>query len=207
MVTFEGVDGSGKSTQARMLADRLGSEVGEEAVLLVREPGGTPAAERVREILVDGVVELEPMAELMLFEAARADLVRRVLAPAAERGDWVVCDRFTDSTLAYQGAARGLGVEGVEQLNEMATAGLRPELTFYLRIEPRASLARTGADHRFEREGVRFMEEVASGYEEIAAREPSRVAVLDATQAAEEIHRQVWERLGLHAGDESPGGA
>src|SRR5919109_1308120 len=122
-VSLEGIDGSGKSTQAGLLAEALGGET-----VLVREPGGTEAAERVRGVLADPAVELEPMSELLLFCAARADLVSRVIRPALEAGHDVVSDRFADSSVAYQGGGRGLGVELAERLSATATGGLEPDL-------------------------------------------------------------------------------
>src|SRR2546421_12502842 len=126
-VSLEGIDGSGKSTQAKLLAEALGADT-----VLVREPGGTAAAERVRELLADGELELDPMAELLLFCAARADLVRRVIRPALEAGRNVVSDRFADSSTAYQGGGRGLGVELGDSISEAAAEGLRPDLTLLI---------------------------------------------------------------------------
>jgi dTMP kinase len=186
-ITLEGIDRSGKTTQAELLASSLGS-----GALLVREPGGTDAAERIRELLGDPGIELDPMAELMLFEAARADLVARVIRPALDAGRDVVCDRFTDSTVAYQGVARGLGTERAQELNRVATGGLRPELTILLRIEPEPAGRREGSGRdRFEREGIELQRAVADAYDEIARREPERVAVVDAARAVEAVHADV----------------
>jgi dTMP kinase len=186
-ITLEGIDRSGKTTQAELLASSLGS-----GTLLVREPGGTDAAERIRELLGDAGIELDPVAELMLFEAARADLVARVIRPALEAGRDVVCDRFTDSTVAYQGVARGLGTERAEELNRVATGGLRPELTILLRIEPEPAGRREGSGgDRFEREGIELQRAVADAYDQIARREPERVAVVDAARDVEAVHADV----------------
>ena len=136
-VTFEGIDRSGKTTQARMLCDELGDDA-----LGVREPGGTEVGERVRELLKDPAVDLTPEAEALLFAAARAALVARVIKPALADGKVVVSDRFLDSSLAYQGAARGLGVEEVEAINRLATGGLTPDLTLLLAIDPAEAAAR-----------------------------------------------------------------
>lgn len=189
-ITLEGVDGSGKTTQAAMLATALGA-----SAMTLREPGGTDAAERIRQILADPATPLDPLAELMLFCAARADLVSRVIRPSLEQGRIVICDRFTDSTIAYQGVARDLGIVRVRELSEVATDGLVPDLTLLLRIEPARGLDRAGSDDRFEAEGVRFQERVAEAYEDIARREPSRVVPIDATGSPDQVHRRVMEAV------------
>ncbi|HMU27141.1 MAG TPA: dTMP kinase, partial [Solirubrobacterales bacterium] len=130
-------------------------------------------------------------AELMLFCAARADLVSRVIRPALEIGRTVICDRFTDSTIAYQGVARGLGIVRVRELSEVATDGLVPDLTLWLKVDPAFGLDRAGSDDRFEAEGVRFQERVAEAYEDIARREPNRVVPIDATGSPEQVHRLI----------------
>jgi dTMP kinase len=185
-ISLEGIDGSGKSTQARLLAEALGSET-----VLVREPGGTAAAERVRELLADGELELDPMAELLLFCAARADLVRRVIRPALEAGRDVVSDRFSDSSAAYQGGGRGLGIELAERLSEAAAEGLMPDLTLLLWIDPEQAAGRIGGDDRFEGAGLDFQRAVASAYEQIAVRNADRVARVDATGSVDEVHARV----------------
>lgn len=185
-ISLEGVDGSGKSTQARLLAEALGDET-----VAIREPGGTEAAERIRELLADPALELEPLAELMLFLAARADLTERVIRPALEAGRNVVADRFSDSSVAYQGAARGLGVGEVIGLCEAATDGLWPDLTVLLRLDPETGLGRAAGDDRFEQEGLALQEAVANAYEEIAMIASDRVAVVDATGSVEEVHERV----------------
>jgi dTMP kinase len=195
-VTLEGVDGAGKSTQARLLADALGAET-----LLLREPGGTPVGERLREVLKDGSVELTPRAELLLFCAARAELVDRVIRPALEQGRDVVCDRFVDSTVAYQGAGRGLGEELVAGLNETAVAGCMPDRTVLLRLDPAAAADRAEerggprASDRFEREDAAFHDRIAAAFDRIAAAEPERVAVVDAGGPVEEVHERVLEAV------------
>lgn len=185
-ITLEGVDGSGKTTQAAMLARTLGS-----SAMTLREPGGTEAAEQIRQLLADPDTPLDPIAELMLFCAARADLVSRVIRPALEIGRTVICDRFTDSTIAYQGVARNLGIVRVRELSEVATDGLVPDLTLLLQIDPASGLDRAESDDRFEAEGVRFQEKVAGAYEDIARREPGRVIPIDATGTPEEVHQLI----------------
>ena len=186
-VTLEGIDRSGKTTQARLLSEALGPDT-----LLLREPGGTPAGERIRELLGDARIELEATSELLLFGAARAELVAREIRPAIAAGRDVVCDRFTDSTLAYQGAARGLGADPVTVLNRLATGGLRPDLTVLLRVEAGLAAQRRAADDdRFEREGAEFQVAVAAAYDEIAGREPDRVVVVDASHEVEAVHAAV----------------
>ncbi len=196
-VTLEGIDRSGKTTQAALLAEALGPET-----LLLREPGGTDAGERIRGLLKDPAGELDPRTELLLFCAARAELCARLVRPALERGQDVVCDRFVDSTVAYQGAARGLGTDVVERLNEIAVAGSLPDLTVLLRIDPERAEARgqqrladgaaDGAD-RFEGEGIEFQRLVAAAYDDLAARHGDRIAVVDAAGDVAEVHARVME--------------
>lgn len=189
-ISLEGVDGSGKSTQARLLVEALG-----EGTVAIREPGGTEAAERIRELLADPSVELEPLAELMLFLAARADLTERVIRPALEDGRHVVADRFSDSSVAYQGAARGLGVGEVIGLCDTATDGLWPDLTLLLKIDPETGLGRADGEDRFEQEGLGLQQQVAAAYEEIAMIASDRVAVIDATGSVEEVYERVMEAV------------
>ena len=196
LITFEGIDRSGKTTQAQLLADALG-----ERALLVREPGGTPAAERVRELVKDPALELSPIAETLLFGAARAELVATIIRPALAQGRVVICDRYVDSTVAYQGGARGLGIDRVEELNEWITEGLEPDLTFLLELAPGAAGARAGVDvDRFEEEGEELQRAVAAAYEQLAVRHADRYVRLDADRPADEVHadvmRVVSERTG-----------
>ncbi|HEV7769106.1 MAG TPA: dTMP kinase [Solirubrobacterales bacterium] len=192
-VSLEGVDGSGKSTQARLLAEALGPET-----LLIREPGGTGAAERIRDLLADPALEIDPFAELLLFSAARADLVARVIRPALEDGRTVVADRFADSSVAYQGGARGLGTSHVLSLTDMVIDGLWPDLTVLLRLDPEAGLARAEGDDRFEAEGVELQRAVAEAYEEIAQVARDRVVVLDAAGSIDEVHQRVLAAVEAH---------
>jgi dTMP kinase len=184
-VTFEGIDRSGKSTQARMLAEALGDEA-----LSVREPGGTELGERVRELL-KGPVPLDARTETLLFAAARAQLVAEVIRPALEEGRVVVCDRYVDSSLAYQGEARGLGVEEVARVNAWATGGLAPDLTFLLALEPAEAEGRRGEPDRFEDEGAGLQGAVAAAYERLAAREPGRWRRIEGDRPAEAVHADV----------------
>ena len=188
-VTFEGIDRSGKTTQARMLAKALGDEA-----LLVREPGGTPAAERIRD-LVKGDTELTPMAEMLLFGAARADLVEKVVRPALEEGRTVISDRYGDSTAAYQGGARGLGIERVEDLNRWLTGDLSPDVTFLLEVEPATAGNRGGEVDRFEREGEDLQRAVAAAYDELAERHADRYVRIDASRSPKEVHSDVLAHL------------
>jgi dTMP kinase len=185
-VTFEGIDRSGKTTQARLLVDALGDEA-----LGVREPGGTPAGEKVRELLKDAAVPLGPEAEALLFAAARAEIVDKVIRPALSVGKVVVSDRFLDSSLAYQGGARGLGVEEVERINRFATGGLAPDLTFLLDLDPAAAAARAGESDRFEDEGAALQEAVLDTYSRLVSDDPGRWRRIDAARSPEEIHAQV----------------
>jgi dTMP kinase len=185
-VTFEGIDRSGKTTQAGLLCEALGDEA-----LGVREPGGTPAGERVRELLKDPSVELSPEAEALLFAAARSELVAEVILPALSEGKVVVSDRFLDSSLAYQGGARGLGIEDVERVNHFATRGLKPDLTFLLDLPPDEAASRAGENDRFEDEGAELQEAVGAAYERLVRADPDRWRRIDARQPAGDVHEQV----------------
>ena len=189
-ISLEGIDGSGKSTQAKLLAEALGRET-----LLIREPGGTEAAERIRELLADPNVELDPFAELLLFSAARADLVSRVIRPALEAGKTVVADRFADSSVAYQGGARGLGTSHVLSLTDDVIDGLWPDITVLLRVDPETGLGRAEGEDRFESEGLDLQRAVAEAYEEIAQIAADRVVAIDAAGSVEEVHERVLEAV------------
>jgi dTMP kinase len=197
-VTLEGVDGAGKSTQARLLADALGPET-----LLLREPGGTAAGERLRELLKDATVELTPRAELMLFCAARAELVERVIEPAIEAGRDVVCDRFVDSTVAYQGGARGLDPALVETLNAAAVGGCMPDRTVLLRADAGLAVERARGrcespiSDRFEAEGIEFQRRIAASFERIATAEPDRIVAVDAVGSVADVHARVLAALDI----------
>jgi dTMP kinase len=187
-VTFEGIDRSGKTSQARMLAEALGA-----GALVVREPGGTAVGERVRELLKDPDAGISGRTEALLFAAARAELVAEVIRPALDDGRVVISDRYVDSSLAYQGAARGLGMEEVARLNEWATGGLMPDLTILLELDPDAARLRAGEDDRFEDEGAALQRAVAEAYDRLAAGSPERWRRVDASRPHADVHADVLE--------------
>ena len=185
LITVEGLDGAGKTTLIGALSGAL-HERGRE-VLVLREPGGVALSERIRALVKDPALAVDPHAEALLYAAARAQLVTEQLRPLLADGRWIVLDRFVDSSLAYQGAGRELGIEEVRRLNRFATGGLTPDRTLLLRIDPAVGLARVAgraedAD-RLEREARAFFDRVAAAYDALAAAEPERVAVIDAAQA------------------------
>jgi dTMP kinase len=196
-VTFEGLDGCGKSTQAELLAEALAAD-GRE-VIATREPGGTELGERIRELLLGGG-EVAPWAEATLFAAARAQLVEDVIAPALERGADVVCDRYLDSSLAYQGIARGLGLEHVLELNLHAIRGLLPDRTFLLLVDPAESARRVGeGSDRIERENGDFRVRVDAAYRELAEFFPQRITTIDGTRPPREIAEEILGELRQHS--------
>jgi dTMP kinase len=176
-VTFEGLDGSGKTTQAELLRRHL-EDSGRE-VVVTREPGGTELGERVRELLLHGP-DMSAWAEAALFAAARAELVERVIAPARDRGADVICDRYVDSSLAYQGIARGLGLDAVLELNLAAVQGVLPDRTFLLLVDPAVASGRAGRQDRIEREDDEFRFKVDAAYRELAERFPERIVPIEA---------------------------
>jgi dTMP kinase len=193
-VAFEGVEGSGKSTQSRALKRRLAGAG--YSVTLAHEPGGTPAGELIRRLLKRGP-DIPPIAELLLFSASRAALVESAIRPALHRGEVVICDRYIYSTLAYQGYGRGLPLDTVRRLNEVATGGLIPHLVVLLDLPPEAGLARksSGPADRFEQERQEFHERVRQGYLRLAKDEPARWLVLDASASKASLAKAVWERV------------
>lgn len=203
LIAVEGVEGAGKTTQVRRLQRAL--EARGYPVLVTREPGGTRLGERLRAILLDpeaGDGELGPRAEALLFAAARAQLVQQVIRPALERGQVVLCDRFVDSSLVYQGIARGLGHQEVAAVNAFATGGLQPDLVVLLRLDPAEGLARARGRQladRIEAEDLRFHRLVEQGFRLLADEQPERFAVIDAAQPVEQVAaealRAVLERL------------
>jgi len=192
-VTFEGLDGSGKSTQTELLAEAIRG-TGRD-VVTTREPGGTSLGEHVRDLLLGGD-DISPWAETALFAAARAELVDRVIGPALEHGSVVICDRYLDSSLAYQGVARGLGVDRVLELNLPAIRGRLPDRTFVLQIDPVEAAGRVGENgDRIEREDDRFRQQVAVAYRQLAERFPQRIEAVDANRPPAEITKEIFGRV------------
>jgi dTMP kinase len=189
LITIEGLDGAGKTTLAGGLAVVL--QARGWPVRVLREPGGVELSERIRALVKDPALEVDPRAEALLFAAARAQLVAELLEPSLAGGEWVLLDRFVDSSLAYQGGGRGLGVEAVRALNAFATGGLLPDRTLLLRIAPDAGLERVAgrgeAADRLEGEAAAFRQAVAAAYDELAAAEPERFTVLDASLAPDAV--------------------
>ncbi len=191
-MTFEGVDGSGKSTQAELLRDGLAAD-GRE-VVLTREPGGTDVGERVRELVLNGP-DMTPWAEAALFAAARAELVATVIRPALDRGADVIADRYVDSSLAYQGIARGVGVDHVLELNLHVVQHLMPDVTVLLLLDPSEAGRRVAEPDRLESEGADFHRRVDAAYRELAERFPERIVAFDGGRPAEELAEVIRERL------------
>lgn len=194
-ITLEGGEGGGKSTLARGLGARL--EARGRDVLSTREPGGTPGAEAIRALLVNGPVDRwGPAAEALLMSAARADHVARAIVPALDAGRDVLCDRFFDSTMAYQGLAGGLGADAADVLAQVATGGLSPDITLILDLDPEIGLARAaarnGGEDRFEAKGLAFHSALREAFRRIAAANPQRCVLIDAGQAPEDVLGAAW---------------
>lgn len=199
LISFEGPEGGGKSTQAKRLAEHLRA-LG-KTVLTTREPGGTPTGEIIRDLLQNDLAK-EPLcdaSEALLFCASRAQLCRNVLGPALERGEWIVLDRFTDSTLAYQGYGRGFDVETLRQMNDFATGPVKPALTLLLDLPVETGLgravARSGGKDRIESAPLEFHRRLRAGYLELAAREPERFETIDASRSPDEVTAAVFDAV------------
>jgi len=204
-ITFEGMDGSGKTTQMRRLAERLRAHG--RTVLETAEPGGTAIGRKIRQILLDAAnQELSPTAELLLYFASRAQNVDEWILPALGRGEIVIADRFTDSTVVYQGCGRGLGAETVMALDRVACRGLKPDLTVLVDIDVETSLARARArnaaapqgETRMDEQSVEFHRKVYEAYQALAAREPKRIQRVDGRATIDEIERAVWDVVSAH---------
>ena len=193
-ITFEGTDGCGKTTQIEMLKDYF--EKQGRTVLLTREPGAKGLGTKLREILLNYDGEVSPVCESFLFLADRAQHVDTIIKPAVARGEIVLCDRHTDSTVAYQGYGRELDIEQINMLNNIATSGLKPDLTFIFDIDIDTAQKRVGKNKdRMESAGIEFFKRVRNGYLEIAKQEPERVKVLDGSKSIETIHNELLEIL------------
>ena len=188
-ITLEGGEGVGKTTQQALLALQL-RQAGYPC-LCTREPGGTALGEALRELLLHGD-PLTPLAELLLYAADRAEHVNKVIAPALAVGQVVICDRFTDSTLAYQGYGRGLNLEQIRQLNHLATGGLQPQLTLWLDLAPEVGLARSRLGDKLEQEHLEFHRRVYRGFQALAAAEPQRIVRIDAGGSPLEVAARIW---------------
>lgn len=198
-ITFEGPEGAGKSTQLKHLVERLRG-AGIDPVV-TREPGGTPLGTRVREVLLDPELDMHALPEFLLYSASRAQLVQDVIRPALERGEVVICDRYFDSSLAYQGAGRGLPLSLLQSVTREVTRGLKPDLTILLDLDPVTGLeraARRGQPDRLERADLSFHQRVRQGFLDLARQEPQRFTVLDATHPPERTAQAVWKAVQAH---------
>jgi dTMP kinase len=194
-ITLEGIEGAGKSTQAKLLNDALKQKG--VASVLTREPGGVETAEAIREILLHK--DIDPISELLLYEAARTEHFCKIIRPALDSGKTVVCDRFIDASIAYQGYGRGIDIKMVEELNKIATFGVKPDLTFVVDIPAEMAFERLKqrglAPDRFERLDVEFYKRVRKGYLDLNIKEPKRVVVVDGTKSVEEVHKAIMEKI------------
>lgn len=200
-ITFEGGEGVGKSTQIRRLVARL--EAAGRTVTATREPGGSPGAEAIRDLVLRGAADRwSPVTETLLMYAARRDHIERVIRPALARGDWVVCDRYADSTRAYQGAAGGVDPELIVAMERHVLEEARPDLTLVFDLDPELGLSRAtdraGAEMRFESKGAAFHTRLRSAFLEIASREPDRCVVIDANGTPDQVETSVWEAVEAH---------
>jgi dTMP kinase len=195
-ISFEGIDGCGKSTQADLLRSYLESKG--EQVELLREPGGTALSEQIREILLNPNNEkMDPSTESILLSASRAQLTREIIIPALERGNVVICDRYADSTLAYQGYGRGINLEWLEKLNEFATAGLKPDITLLvdLPVDEAFNRMQSKSFDRIEMEGIEFLDKVRSGYLELTDRFSKRYFMIDGMETIEEMSKKIINKI------------
>ena len=194
LITIEGLDGAGKTTLCAGLTQALPD------ARLLREPGGVELSERIRELVKEPGLDVDPRAEALLYAAARAQLVSSLVRPLLDAGTTVLLDRFVDSSLAYQGAGRGLGIDAVRAINDFGTGGLHPDITLLLRIDPAAGRARQAdrgeAPDRLEREDSAFFDAIARAYDELAAAEPARLRVLDASQPPDAVLADALEAIG-----------
>jgi dTMP kinase len=198
LISFEGIDGCGKTTQIDLLKNYL--KIKNTAFHIFREPGGTVISEKIRNLLLHEMDELNPVTELLLFSAARSQLLTDKVIPLLENNELVILDRFYDSTTAYQGYGRGsAGLDQIMELNILASHGTAPDLTFYLRIDPEAASQRTtgGVKDRMENSGIDFFKKVCEGYDKLAEME-DRFVVIDASQSPEEIHSDIIRKLESH---------
>ncbi len=197
LISFEGTDGCGKSTQIRLLAEKLKKEG--RGVLVSREPGGCRIGEKIREILLDAENrELSPVCELLLYEAARAQHMQQIILPALAKGTIVILDRFIDSTYAYQAHGRGIETSMVESLNAFAVNGRYPDITLLLSLSPKEAFRRKGgreSNDRMEQAGDQFFQRVQNGFEEAARRYPERICVMNVESSKEETHRKIYSRI------------
>lgn len=205
-ITFEGIEGSGKTTQLKHIADFLRKK-GHDCVI-TREPGGTPIGEKIRAILLDPASKgMNPLTELLLYTADRVQHVKELLGPSLAAGQTVLCDRYFDATLVYQGYARGLDIKLIEQLHQLLLAGLRPDITFLLDLPPETGLSRawaqinngnrTGRESRFEKEALSFHEKVRSGYLTLARKEPERFRIIDASRDLDDVQKEILKVFAL----------
>jgi dTMP kinase len=195
-ISFEGPDGSGKTTQARLLVDSLKAR-GQE-VLFTREPGGTVISEQIREVILSTRNQaIRHETEALLFSAARAQIVAELIRPALTAGKIVVCDRYADSTMAYQGYGLGLDLDALRAITRFATGGLAPDLTFYIDVSAEVGLARRhrGETNRLDQKNVEYHARVRAGYLELAQAEPQRWVVIDGMRSIEEVRQKVWARM------------
>ena len=195
-ITFEGIDGSGKTTQINLLKAKL-SQQG-ISTLILREPGGTKLSEKIREILLDREnINLSPSAESLLFVAARTQLMAEKIKPSLEQNQFVICDRYADSTVAYQGYGRGLNVKYLEELNKFATDSIQPDITIILDIDPKKAAIRMASDvpDRLESTGINFFLRVREGYYEIARQNPQRCVIIDGSQSESEVFKLVLKEV------------